>query len=221
MKAKPMNEQEVNAQQLTAVPDRSFYVLSAQSGKALTVDDRGEVVLSALNHQKNQVWKFEFVQKTEYHLICEATKKALDVVALGTENGTPVHQWEALGSDSQTWSVEPWGDIQKNECQILSKLSGRALDIVGLSQEDGAHLQLWDNLHGENQLWCLQEAETPAEKKPAAKKTAASGKKTSSTAAKKKTATKKSTAKSTSKSTKAAAKTTTSAKTASAAEKKA
>lgn len=222
MKAKMMDQQAMKTEELQAAPDRSFYVLASQSGKALTVSETGEVVLSELKNNKNQAWKFQYVEKTEYHLVCEETGKALDVVALGTENGTPVQQWDALNSESQTWTVLPYGDVQKNQCQIISKLSGRVLDIAGMSQEDGAHLQIWDNLQGENQIWVLKEIEQPAAKKPATRKRTAGTKKTETKTAAKtggtkttKTAaskTKKTTAKSTSKSTKSAAKTSTPAK---------
>lgn len=137
--------------------NKVYNIISKQSEKALEAElceGSSKVQINQLNGGENQQWKFEASGDPYYKLVNKNTGKALDIMLGGSANGTWLHQWDSVSSDSQLWFLE---ETDEGFYKIKSKVSGKCVDVVGMSQEDGARLQIWEDLNGDNQQWKLVE----------------------------------------------------------------
>ena len=179
--------------------------VNTKTGMTLTAWEKpdGSVAaeMSAKEGLINQQWKVEADGEETFRLVNEAYGKALDVMFMGQDNGTPVHLWDKSEGATQLWKMNAQ---RGGRCQLIHAESGRVLDVIAMSEEEGAGLQIWDATEGETQIWKAVEKKPEGAKKPArnpcAKKAAAAkepvakeeaGKATPATKAASKTATKK------------------------------
>lgn len=146
------------SEKLIFVPNNVYQLTSKSSGKVLSVanasKDNGayvQVINPADMPSLEQLWKFAPANDGFGRLINCQSQKALDIIAVGTENGAWLHQWEVSPeAESQLWMLESCRD---GSCKLKSKLSGKCIDIVGMSLENGAQVQIWEDLGGDNQKW--------------------------------------------------------------------
>lgn len=150
--------------------NKSYTLVSAQSGKAIEARANNALEMHDLNGAAAQLWRFVAVD--DCYKLLSRTDEVIDVILAGTENGAQIHLWEDVGGENQLWMLEP---VSGGAYKIKSKLSGKCLDVVGISGENGAKIQIWDDLDGENQKWLILDPDAPKpetapapEKKPRA-----------------------------------------------------
>ncbi len=187
------------------MPVKRYCKITAANGtkalEALDMQAGGAVALKDISDSDYQIWENVSLSDNRCKFVNRATKLALDVAFTGTDNGTPVHQWENIDTETQIWYV--------TDDTIISAYANKCLDVA---LEDGESVQLWDKLGTDNQKWAVvkttvtKRASSATKKKPAAKKAPAK-KETAPAAKKQAAATKKaSTAKKTTTAKKPAAK---------------
>ena len=90
--------------------NKVYNIISKQSEKALEAElcEGSSKVprVNQLNGGENQQWKFEASGDPYYKLVNKNTGKALDIMLGGSANGTWLHQWDSVSSDSQLWFLE-------------------------------------------------------------------------------------------------------------------
>ena len=89
--------------------NKVYNIISKQSEKALEAElceGSSKVQINQLNGGENQQWKFEASGDPYYKLVNKNTGKALDIMLGGSANGTWLHQWDSVSSDSQLWFLE-------------------------------------------------------------------------------------------------------------------
>ena len=91
------------------------------------------------------------VKKTgEFMIVNRRSKKALQ--ATGLDNGLPVEQAAAAGTDAQLWTaVETVGGVK-----LFNKATGKVLDVMQGGTENGTWAQTWEDVDGESQLWTIE-----------------------------------------------------------------
>jgi hypothetical protein len=91
------------------------------------------------------------ISEGTYNVINRNSGKYLDVEALGTSDGSNVHQWTSTGGTNQQWIIIDVGDgyYRLSPAHATSK----ALDVEGISTDDGANVHIWEYLSGNNQQW--------------------------------------------------------------------
>ena len=152
-----------------SLPGNGMYyqIISVGNGLAIEASETDDVFLKKPSRKICQQFQAVDAGNGFFQLINKQSKKALDIIWAGTQDGSFVHQWEPAGADNQLWSFYPAG---KDICLIKAKSSGKCLDIAEMSAEEGAHLQIWEDVGGENQKWKLKEVKA-AVKKVGTKKT--------------------------------------------------
>ena len=83
------------------------------------------------------------VKKTgEFMIVNRRSKKALQ--ATGLDNGLPVEQAAAAGTDAQLWTaVETVGGVK-----LFNKATGKVLDVMQGGTENGTWAQTWEDVDG-------------------------------------------------------------------------
>ena len=86
----------------------------------------------------------------EFMIVNRRSKKALQ--ATGLDNGLPVEQAAAAGTDAQLWTaVETAGGVK-----LFNKATGKVLDVMQGGTENGTWAQTWEDVDGESQLWTIE-----------------------------------------------------------------
>ena len=146
--------------------EKFYQIISVGNGLAVEASETDDVLLKKPCRKICQQYQAVSVGNGFFQLINKQSKKALDIIWAGTQDGSFIHQWEPVGSDNQLWSFYPVG---KDVYLIKAKSSGKCLDVAKMSAEEGAHLQIWEDVGGENQQWKLKEIKS-APKKATTKK---------------------------------------------------
>ena len=125
--------------------------VNTKTGMTLTAWEKPDGSVAAEMSEKegliNQQWKVEADGEETFRLVNEAYGKALDVMFMGQDNGTPVHLWDKSEGATQLWKMNAQ---RGGRCQLIHAESGRVLDVIAMSEEEGAGLQIWDATEGEN-----------------------------------------------------------------------
>ena len=89
--------------------NNAWYAIAAKAGgKVITAEgkDNGAPISIEENQDKaSQLWSIT-AEGDYYKIVNKESGKALDVVSLGTANGTYLHQWDFAGGKSQLWKIE-------------------------------------------------------------------------------------------------------------------
>lgn len=88
-----------------------------------------------------------------YKLINRHSGKALDVAALGLQDGADVQQWEETSNPNQQWNLFASGD---GTYKIIANHSGKALDVTNAGTEDGDDVRQWTENGGSGQRWKVE-----------------------------------------------------------------
>ena len=87
-----------------------------------------------------------------YRVLNKRSKKALDVYASGTADGTNVDQWGWSGGNNQKWTLTHLGSGQY---QAVGVGSGKLLEVAGASTTNGANVQIFTSNGNNGQKWTL------------------------------------------------------------------
>ena len=141
----------------TPDPDRTYRIISVNSGKGLDVS--GALQGNGARVQQwtyaggtNQRWRFEALGNGFYRIRAVHSGKCLDVYGAWGDDGAAVQQWECHGGANQQWQLSTAG----NAIVLLAKHSGKALDVYGASSDNGAAVQQWQRHDGANQRWLIE-----------------------------------------------------------------
>jgi hypothetical protein len=92
------------------------------------------------------------VQGTKKILSSLNNKKAVDVFARGTLNGTNIQLWDDNGTPAQTYKFHKHSD---GTYRIANTNSGKVLDVACAGQLPGTNIWQWDNNGTNAQRWIL------------------------------------------------------------------
>lgn len=157
-----------------------FMIVNRRTGKALQASGQENglaVVQAAPTGEDSQLWTQEDGGDS-VRLVNKASRKVLDVMQGGTENGAWAQIWEDVDGESQRWQIVKVTATYK---KLWNVQSGKVLDIVHMSDEEGAAAQIWEDVDGVGQQWKFvpagkeesPKAATKTVRKPAAKRTRA------------------------------------------------
>lgn len=95
---------------------------------------------------------FNDVAPGTYKITAKHSGKALDVYHILQDNGTPVVQWDYIGSLNQQWELV---SVEDGYYKIIAKHSGKALDATA-PFENGTIVHQWEYWGGDNQKWRIE-----------------------------------------------------------------
>lgn len=140
-----------------------YKIISAQSGKALTVQNDSDqagasVIQQDWSGSDGQMWAVEESSDNGYYRIRNKSGgKCLDVAEGKTETGARVQVWNDNGLDPQKWQLEVVDGLDPSGTySFLAKHSGKALEVANGSTQSGGNVQQWELNHNDWQKWNLQ-----------------------------------------------------------------
>ncbi|MCH5212063.1 MAG: RICIN domain-containing protein [Oscillospiraceae bacterium] len=126
-------------------------IYNVDSGKVLTVNDKGYVQLGTENGYANQVWKFVWCSDGNYKIISALDGSRLDVETAGDENNLKLHTWpDDTNANNQRFCFYKQG----NGFVIRPKSSSnRVLDCTEGGTADGTQIQIYDRNNTSAQIF--------------------------------------------------------------------
>lgn len=142
-----------------AVGNDSYKIVSAHTGKVLTVDGStagSNVMQASWTDSESQRWRFESLGDGYYRIRSGSTDLCLDVDSGKSEAGSNVQVWTQNGLEPQCWQIEAVSGIKTNTPYVfLAKHSGKAVEVKDGLTEPGANVQQWESNGGSWQQWEL------------------------------------------------------------------
>lgn len=132
------------------LPPGRYAIVSRRSGKALELDDKGQVVQNPYTNDPNQLWDVTPVAGGYFAIKSAKSGLALSVVDWQTKEGAKINLANWIDAHSQHWNMSSTG---AGGFAINSRFNGKALDVVALNTDNKAPVRLWTYWGGDNQQW--------------------------------------------------------------------
>lgn len=134
----------------TTLPPGRYAIVSRRSGKALELNNDGQVVQNQLSNNAPQLWDITSVTGGYFAIKSVKTGLTLTLADWQTGEGAKINQSTWIDAHSQHWNLSSTGD---SSFSIVSRFNGKALDVVALNTQDQAPVRLWTYWGGDNQQW--------------------------------------------------------------------
>lgn len=135
------------------VDEGTYRIVSAQTGKALSVSENGSLCQRGVGDDKLQLWNVKYQGGGEYSIENYVTGNVITVKDCSYANGGILTTEKYSGKINQKFAFLK---ADSENYRIIASNSGKAIDIKDKSRDDTAVIFQWRYVMGDNQKWILQ-----------------------------------------------------------------